>query len=343
MTNNMTVFAFPQTQTALRYYTYERNGENPFEASSSRFVLPRDLPMPTGSDAIHPTKGFCVVNRAGANGGSTLDIFIRTQNNDIRWNTSLNGGVSWNADGWKALDAPGVTVMGSAPAASSYGNGFIVLVTRGSTPEGKIYRRFYSSGSWNIWQEFDMAGVPDGVTFVDDPAVIGTPANSYRVYARASNNKIYERQWNGTTLTNWQALTYPDATSSPEGVDQQHSGDQFPPIPEEGWNLFYRGTVNQMRLGHFIPAGPNNALVSTNYDWAGGLTSGAGAVYFRGPVTGGGFFRELHTFVKGNDNMVYGRYAVLNAYGTILAPPVGWYKLPQFGTITGKPDAVTWL
>ena len=333
---NMTVFAFPTGSTAIKSYTYRREGEGPFFPTQDRFQFPRILPAPP--QGIHPTKGFCVLNRNGANNGSTIDIFVRTLGNDIRWNTSQNGGGAWG--GWVPLG--GTSVLTSAPAAASYGSEFLVLIVKGA--DGHLYRRFkYPNQPWTNWININP---PSGRTIPGDPAVIGAHPNSFRVYIRADNNHIYEKIFNNESEGSWQDMTAAfgnnTALSDPEGVELMHDEPNpgNPPTPEEGFNVFYKGTANQMRLAHYFPSGP-----FSNYDWAGGLTSAAGAAYFKGKIEvpdTGQDFKELHTFVRGLDNLVYGRYASLVTFSGVNPPPSGWYSLGGFGTIDGKPDVVTW-
>lgn len=332
--NKLTVFVIKSGQSQITHRTYSRPGEN-FFSGASGFGFEGTIPFPAGG--IN-TDSLCVINRNGANNGSTLDLFVRKTNNTLAWATSSNGGASWSA--WNPH--PNGGTLASAPAASTFGAGKIVLFVKGA--DGLLYRSFYTSGSWNNWQSMSL---PSGVIMVGDPAVIGRTSNSYYVYIRGNDNKIWRRHFNETVLESWEPIIS-NAASSPEGIDMQHE-DEVPPAQpfEEATNIFYKDSTNNTLKLHWLGVDPSSGGVLLN--WSGTPTSTAAGVHFIGnyQVPYGNpndKFREVHVFVKGVDNKLYGRWASRLVYGQANPPAANaWYRMDDFGIIVGKPDAVTWV
>lgn len=357
MSNNLSVFYIQDTGPAtgplapiadnkITQITYQRpSNEDTFFTNPSRFQLQSTITFPSaGVDVSVP---LCVVNRKGANGGGTLDLFVRTTGGVIGWISSTTGGNSWGMWDTTTLQPPSGLSIASGPAVSAYALDKLVLVVLGS--DNQLYRRFFSGGSWGGWVSSPSLGKPTGTTIVGEPTVIGFPTNDYRVYVRTSTNQLWYRNFDGTNLGNWTQVSGVTITSSPEGVDVAFTEAGATQVSDqiEGMNIFYRGNFNQMRLVRTSPSG-----VDSSDDLGGGLTSPSGSVYFRDQITppsplSGQIYRELHTFVRGNDGLLYGKYGKLDIATQDVNNFSGWYSFGfapgGLGRIFNKPDAVTWM
>jgi len=344
-TNQLSVFAIKQGENRITHRVFSRNGQRDFLGAAS--LSPTTLPpieFPT-SPFLFPASDITVINPNGANTGSRLDVFVRKIDNQLGWCSSLDGGLHWGA--WTT--PPNVTVLNSNVAASSYGANSVIMYVLGV--DGLLYKRdFNPPGTWTNWQSVQP---PPGVTVVGTPAVIGTPSNKHRVYVRDQSGNIWEASWTGTSLGPWfnrTTLFGSPCSFFPQGVDQQHQDDPpQPPQPQEGFNVFFISpTTNRMRLAHNhygVPA-------SFTYDWGGSATSAPGAAYWKGAYTTptSRTFQELHVFVRGSDNKLYGRFGDVLPNAGVVGPqmnpnvPTNWYSLSAaFGNIDGRPEAVTWV
>jgi hypothetical protein len=338
----------PTPDTVITQITYARPSYQGFPTPSVAplyFLLQSTVAVPVGGDTSVP---FCVVNRKGANGDGLLDLFIRKTNNTIGWISSNTGGNGWG--NWEEIGGPALpnsATIASGPAVSVIAADLLALVVRGS--DNNLYRRFFASGSWGNWITTNpLSAPPNGA--IGEPAIVGFPPNNYRVYTRNVNGELWYRDFDGSDLGDWtqerdSAGNEILANNNPEGVDMCFVSNE-PSTPtslidqEEGLNIFYVGSSNEMRINHTNGYGDISSA-----DLSGGLTSASGSAYYSDLYTApnpssGSYYRELHTFVRGNDALMYGRYAALVA-GT-MTPSSDWYALANRGRIIGKPDAVTW-
>jgi hypothetical protein len=340
----------PNPDSVISQITHARPSNQSFPAPSfaaSYFLLQSTIAIPVGGDTSVP---FCVVNRKGANGDGLLDIFMRKTNDTIGWissNTGGNGWGSWSEIGGPAL--PNSATIASGPAVSAIAPDFLGLVVRGS--DDNLYRRFFVSSSWGNWITLDPLGAPPNGA-VGEPAIIGFPPNNYRIYTRNADGELWYIDFDGSDLGDWtQEIDNNEneieTNDSPEGVDMCYVSNE-PGTPtslsdqEEGLNVFYVGTSNEMRVNRTSGTG-----FISNANLSGGLTSPSGSAYYSDLYTAphpssGNYYRELHTFVRGNDALMYGRYADLNVGSGALTPSSNWYAFGTRGRIFGKPDAVTW-
>jgi hypothetical protein len=356
--NNLSVFYIkdtgPQTGTlspdadeSITQITYQRpSNEDTFRPNSIGFRLHSTIPQPPLA-GIDSTKPLCVVNRKGANGGGALDLFVVTTGGRIAWISTTTGGNSWGSWDESTLMPPSGASIDSGPAVSAFATDRMVLIIRGDN--NQLYRRFFDGTNWGGWITTPALGTPPNSTIVGEPAVIGFPTNDYRVYVRTSTNQLWYLNFDGANFGTWQQLPNVITTSSPEGVDVAFTESGATQVADqlEGMNIFYRGNNNEMRLVRTSPNGVN----SSPDDLGGGLTSASGSVYFRDEITppsslAGNVYRELHTFVRGNDGLLYGKYGELDIVLQDVHNFSNWYSFGfapgGFGRIFNKPDAVTW-
>ncbi|MDX2140979.1 MAG: hypothetical protein SF123_23050 [Chloroflexota bacterium] len=345
----------PSADTKITQLTYSRLDQLDFISTNTRFRCQSTINFPAtlGMDLSVP---LCFVNRFGANGSPGLDLFVRTVSGGlglagtIAWISSNDGGNTWG--NWTPLPgllpSPGVFIASGA-SASAHNERRIIIVVRGS--DNQLYRGTITPNSsnqlvFNGWVSNEPLGSPPGQTIVGEPAVIGFGTNSYRVYVRTASNQVWERVFNefSNSLLAWTLRGGQEqivSNASPEGVDRWVGTPLNQSFLQIGFNVFYRTTQNAMRCTSY----PDSGSIITNTDFAGGLTSPSGSAYFAGRIQGGTgpadtFYRELHTFVRGNDGLLYGRYGKIQLNGT-LSIPDGWYSFPNY-RVWGKPDAVTW-
>jgi len=349
---NLSVFVVRQSLgNVIQQYTYHRPGEPDFISTQTRFQFQNQFGFPAAGIDLTVPNPIVAVNQKGASGEGWLMLLAKTTGGTIAWKFTTDGGNFWNDWAIMPGNLPSSLTIQSGLAVSAYNDNRLVLVVRASN--NQLYRRFYDGANWGSWVTTSL-GAPSGGA-VGDPTVIGFPLNGYRVYIRNSSGLLYHRTFNGSSLGSWTQVTQITTNESPEGTDVSYLDDNlttplsywFPasgsPInqQDEGMVVFYRDTQNGCQVRRFAPSG---TVFSANF--SGGLTSSPAAAFLIGRVEppfqpSGALYQEFHAFVKGNDNLMYGRYVKLEGNGSLTLSP-DWYHFGNLGQIVGKPAVVAW-
>jgi len=211
---------------------------------------------------------------------------------------------------WVASDGGGLSAFSAATGALMYqsaGFGINHFVTP-SEAGGSVY-----VASHTVIRSFNMSFLPWaslGGVLTSGPDAGAASATQVDVFARGTDNGLWQDSFNGTAWGNWQPLGG-GLTSDPGVVS----------LSATRTDVFVRGTDNQ--LWHKMWNGTSWQA------WdplGGGLTSGPDASAWSGPA-------HVDVFVRGTDNQMWHRWSD----GTT------WYPWePLGGGLASNPGSVSW-
>jgi hypothetical protein len=190
----------------------------------------------TASSCVIPYKWYSD-NQGGVNtsdadisswGPGRLDIFARGSDGYL-WHRYWNYG-SWG--GWDKM--PGPSIVGG-PGAVSWGSGRIDVVARTNDANNSLTHWYWTGSSWvartndanntlthwywnGTWGYDNLGGVN-----TSDPDIASTGPNNLAIFAKGSDNAIWQKKWNGSGWTGWTSMGGPviggpGAVSWDEGV-----------------------------------------------------------------------------------------------------------------------------
>lgn len=143
-----------------------------------------------------------------------LDVFVRGADNKL-WQTFRTG----ELDPWSPWIKPvgDEGTLASGPDASSRGTGRLDVFVRGT--DNQVYQRFFENGTWN--DAWIGHGDPAGeTTLVGDPTSAARGSVLVDIFARGSDDKLWQRSWNGSAWAEWVRPVGADGTlaSSPDAT-----------------------------------------------------------------------------------------------------------------------------
>jgi hypothetical protein len=183
-----------------------------------------------------------------ADGGKTLDLFVRGWDNYLYWEHSADGGTTWGPS--QSLGG----YLTSAPAATSRNPGGITVFARGS--DGGIWYRDYSGSSWGKWVSIGGQS-PAGRA----PAVSSWGGGRLDVVAQGTDGALWHKSYDtATSWSNWQSLGG-SPTSSPAATSRNTGGITVFARGSDGalWHRTYDGTAwgkNWDSLGGIVTSSP---------------------------------------------------------------------------------------
>lgn len=119
-------------------------------------------------------------------GSGNLNVFARGTDNAI-WRRN------WNGSSWSEWSSIGCCLV-SGPASVNRDGNKIDVVGRVS---GNSIGRWYTTNNGTSWSYENIGG-----NFISDPAV-ASREGQLDVFARDSNNYVWQRHWNGTSWGEW--------------------------------------------------------------------------------------------------------------------------------------------
>lgn len=193
-----------------------------------------------------------------------IDVFVRGADDKLWQTTQFDVFGVFGA--WiKPVGDEGV--LASSPEAVVRGEGRLDVFVLGT--DGQIYQRFWLNNSWN--GGWIPHGEPAGTTsLVGEPAAVwSAPISPERldVYARGSDDKLWQRTWNGVAWSEWVRpigdrgvlASSPEATRFSDGTGDLTA--VFVRGTDGGlWGIDFRpsGWGNWVRLG-----GPGDTIVDS--------------------------------------------------------------------------------
>ena len=123
-----------------------------------------------------------------------LDLFRLGPDNTLRWQHSDDGS-SWGD--WQNLDG----MLASGPGAISLGPDHMQVFARGV--DDALWAITYNGSDWD-WQRIDRDGMPEGVTIASAPAVVSPAANQLLVMVHASDDRLWQLTYDGSSWGDWQ-------------------------------------------------------------------------------------------------------------------------------------------
>ena len=149
--------------------------------------------------------------------GGQLDLFRTGPDNTLRWQHS-DDGATWQV--WQNLGG----MLASGPGAVARDDRIDVFA-RGV--DDALWMCTYD-GSWESWQRVDREGMPIGVTIASAPAVVSPAAGRLLVMVRASDDRLWQLTYNGSSWGDWQpAAGLPDNLIFASAPAMAAYGDQI--------------------------------------------------------------------------------------------------------------------
>ena len=149
----------------------------------------------TAPSWIGPTPELPAPAVVARDGG--FDLFRVGPDNTLRW---FNGTTWWSLGG----------MLASGPGAVSLGADHMQVFARGV--DEALWYLTYSSGNWGAWQRLALEGMDEGVTIASAPTAVSTGSGQVEVYARGSDNQLWQVTYNGTSWGTWASLGGPLAS-----------------------------------------------------------------------------------------------------------------------------------
>lgn len=153
-----------------------------------------------------------------------LDVFARGQDDKLWQSTRFS--IQGDFQPWiKPVGDDGV--LASSPDATVRGPGRLDVFVLGT--DGQIYQRFWANDRWNGGGWIAQSEPVGATSAVGDPsAVWASPTGPERldIFIRGSDDKLWQRTWNGSAWTPWgqpfgplgTLASSPDATLYDQGV-----------------------------------------------------------------------------------------------------------------------------
>jgi len=272
-------------------------GASAAQGSSANVQAPDLVGAPVGPGA----PAVC-----SADGGKTLDLFIRGADNALYWK-------HWNGMSWEAsTNLHGI--LTSAPAVTSPSTGVMDVFVRGG--DGAVWWDHSADygKTWSGWSA-PLGGSLSGQTPVNRaPAACSWGAGRLDVFVEGTNGALYHKGYNGA-WSSWQSLGG-KLTSGPAATAMTATSNEI--------GVFVRGTDGAVWYTHY-------ASTSSAWDkWAsvgGQVYAGTSpAAYNFGPS-------EIGWFVTGTNLGLYHGWKQFTAGGGAN----GWENLG--GKLTSSPGA----
>jgi hypothetical protein len=173
------VGALPATELATPSFAAAAAGQRDLLWTTAGRVRHQALPA-GGSWTRAVGRGAGATSQPGAVswGNRRLDVFVRGDDNRLRWRTRTSRG--WSR--WRALPGP----VTSAPAATSWAPGRLDVFARGRG--GALLHRTFAAGRWSRWRR-------RGGTLTSSPTAASWGPGRLDVVARATGGRLAHRSF----------------------------------------------------------------------------------------------------------------------------------------------------
>jgi hypothetical protein len=213
-----------------------------------------------------------------------LDVFVRGQDDKLWQSTQFSAFGDFQP--WiKPVGDEGV--LASSPEATVRGPGRLDVFVQGT--DGHVYQRFWEGTRWN--SEWISHGFPSGGTVVgDQPAAIWSTPSRLDIFVRGSDDKLWQRTWNGAAWSAWARAVgmLGTLTSTPEATTYSRGGTQG------NIAVFTRGTDGGVWGIDFTAAGWGNWV---RFGQSGDVIVGSPGATSRP--------QRLEVFGRGTDDQAY--------------------------------------
>jgi hypothetical protein len=257
-----------------------------------------------------------------------IDIFVRGTNGNIYWQTSADSGGTWS--GWKTTGVVENVLAGTAPAVCKYDASVFDLFWVNATTRGLMHKFYQISGAqWRGRQSL-------GGSCTSTPAAAKVTGAIAHVFVRGDDGTLLDRYTLniGAVTPTWKwgnggEQLYKSATSATGYGPAVNARDGFNGIMD----VFWVSTAKELwhkqwdqNTWSFLPA--------TRVNLQGGCTSTPTSMYDgSSPLTTQWVYAE----VRGGDNLLWGRYALLTSAGDPAISFNSWKGPSQWSWMVGPP------